>query len=597
MKPSLFSFLGDSLALVNNNNLFLLKITNEPQEYDTTPYIPGSECYELEENQLTIDFGVSQENKNFSFLERHLPNHIVSVTTVFRLHLPGEPISIQFISSQTLILVTNNAILSCKRSTNKNGKEIYDPLMIQTSDGVTDILYNENFLILYNKDQIRYIPNPDKSSLDYSYGQLLACDDIKMMNIKFVCANNNYCVIITTSDEGPGVYILKFEKIDVLIKAAIKSSSIDTKMIGLFLMNQSNPLFAENAYKIAMEKLKSKNKKKINEPAEAASLLSYAFNTGKLSQRKRKKALNEINHLNPKIKRNFIEKTNLKKEEITTEMLSEILLIQPSDVAVMKLIQTRQLKCSVNLPESSILDLYKAIRASVENEHENAKLLFLNIPDSTLTLIDDELLTMISKDLTSSTLVRIGKPEFANNEWDINERKASYFFLHERVQEALEIAGKFLDANWHFSDWPKVPKFCGWIEGSEMVKFVAQCITEYSVLENDVPGSIKNIVKGINFAKTKRYKEALETFGDTIFPLRFLRQFAKTSEDWVKVMQQVEENDIKEAAFHFLIANSPRADYYSAVENCSELSAYSSVFRQLKEADEKLIVLIGASLT
>lgn len=595
-RPS-FSFFGDLLAIVINNNLFILKITNEKQVQESNPYIPGTKCFELVENELVIDIGISQENNNFLFLERHLPEREVSVKIVFQLRPPSETIDVNFISKDTLIILTNDTVLCCKHRT-VNGKEIFDPAVLMNLENITNVLYNSSFLILYNKTNIDFLPNPNKSKLDLTFSELTNCDQVKMLNIKFVCVNENYCVVITTYEDSiPNLYLLKFEDTEKIINVAINSPNLDAKRIGLYLMKESHPLFATATYSLATQLINTwkKDKKRRNSTAlEAGSLFSYSFNTGKLNQKQRKDALSIIMDLQPSSRRVFFERALLKKEEITNEILKDILKFPPS-VAVIKLLQAQKFDCDIKLSDSPESDLFKAIHSSIQNEHEKAKTLFSKLPDNFISLINDDLLSKISNDLSPITLIKIGKPELPNNEWELNERKAAYCFYNNKIKESIQIASFSIGSKWHFNQWPKVPCLCDWVEGDEILQFFACCVSEYDITEENIPKMFESIIKGINFAKSKQYQLALDVLGDNIYPLKFLREFAKEPKDLVIAVQQLKDFEIKEAAFHFLISNSPKSDYYTAVNSYSSSSEFNNIFNQLKDADNKLIGLISLS--
>lgn len=618
----LFSFRGERLALVTKGILFIIKISENEPEKISTPFSTGSNCLKLEENKIVIDFGLSQEGQNILFIERHLPERKISIQITFQLTVPGIPKGVKFLSDKLILFINNEVILGCIRKLTNNGKEIYDPAKLRDSNGDFNQLYNQNYVIFYNNDHLDIIPNPTKSNIDFSNGTIGTMSNVNLPNITNICMDDKRCIITTssknklntrisnsTSDRkeksfssiststsradinSSTLYILDFEDVQKLTDVAIKSPSVEGKMIGIRLLDHNDSHFASTAYEIGFQLLEQSRK------AEAVPFLIEAFNKG--SKENRQAILTEISKFDSKSLQKhrllFVEGAEFKGGEITDTILQDIMKLD-NHLAAIKLIQAHKFESNIQFSNSTEGNLFQAIKASICENHEKAKELFLQIDESHFSTLDDVILQKISKDLKPAVLVRLRKPEFDNDEWSLSERYASFYFMNKIASKAIEYASDDDQTTWHFSQWPTPPKLCNWIKGNEKMQFIACCVSMFNI--SNIPNlkneALSKLIDGINLAKNEQYKNAVDTFGDDIYPIHFLRYFANTSAKWVKILQQFSENEeIHQVATHFLILNSPKGEFYSAIEPIKNLPEFSDVFSKLKSDDNSLIQLLS----
>ena len=619
----LFSFRGERLVLVTKGILFIIKISENAPETISTPFSTGSNCLKLEENRIIIDFGLSQEGQNILFIERHLPERKISIQITFQLTVPGIPKSVKFLSDKLILFINSEVILGCIRKLTNSGKEIYDPAKLRDSNGDFNVLYNQNYVILYNHDHLDIIPNPTKSNIDFSNGSIGTISNVKFANITNICMDEKRCIITTSSQNKANtqsisnnfsndrkeksfasispsssrdganastLYILDFEDVQKLSDVAIKMPSVEGKMIGIRLLDHNDSRFADTAYEIGFQLLEKSRK------GEAVPFLIESFN--KSSKEKRQTILNEISKFGNQLRKHrllFVEGAEFKGEEITDLILQDIMKLD-NRLAAIKLIQAHKFEGNIQFSNSTEGTLFQAIKASICENHEKAKELFLQIDESYLATLDDVILQKISKDLKPAVLVRLRKPEFNNDEWSLNERYASYYFMNKNASKAIEYASDDDETFWHFSQWPTPPELCKWIKGNEKMQFIACCVSMFSITNilNRTNEALSKLIDGISLAKSELYKNAVDTFGDEIYPIQFLCYFANTSAKWVKIIHQFSDNDeIRQAAIHFLILNSPKKEFYDAIEPIKNLPEFADVFAKLYDDDQSLIHLIS----
>lgn len=617
----LFSFRGERLALVTKGILFILKISENAPPTTPPPFSTGANCLKLEEKMLFVDFGLSQEGQNMLFIERHLPERNISIQITFQLTVPGIPKGVKFLSDKLLLLINSEVILGCLRKVSKNGREIYDPAKLRDSNGDFNQIYNQNFVILSNKEHIDIIPNPTKSNIDFSNGTVDAISTINLPNITNICMDEKRCIIITTTNQNKAniainssgnaskdrkekirssnsseefyastLYHLEFEDVQKLSDAAIKAQSVEAKMIGIRLLDHNDPRFADTAYDIGFQLLEKSRK------AEAVPFLIESFNKG--SKEKRQAILDEIYKFDRRLQKHrllFVEGAEFKGGEITDLVLQDIMKLD-NRLAAIKLIQAHKFEGNIQISDSTEGTLFQAIKASMCENHEKAKELFLQIDESLFATLDDIILQKISKDLKPAVLVRLRKPEFDSDEWSHDERYASFYFMDKMASKAIEYASGDDQTTWHFSEWPILPKLCKWVKGNEKVQFIACCVSMFNIsnIPNQTNKTLSKLIDGINLAKNDQFKDAVDIFGDEIYPIHFLRYFANTSAKWVKILQQFPENEeIHQAATHFLINNSPKSEYYSAIDPIKDDPEFSDIFTKLKDDDISLIQLLS----
>jgi hypothetical protein len=219
--------------------------------------------------------------------------------------------------------------------------------------------------------------------------------------------------------------------------------------------------------------------------------------------------------------------------------------------------------------------------------------MFAKLTDfSLLRTLDLDLLQAISIDLTAEILILIGKPELPNNQWTVEERVAACHFRAGRISEVLEVAAANLEANWNFEKWPRVPNLVDWVDGSRMMQFVAGSCSEFEV-NCPAPPCFARLVDGIKLAKAGEFKAAVDLLEDSIYVYDFLRFFANEPSLWAKVVEQIEDEDIRRCGFHFLISASPKPAYVRAVQELPPSQSMVYVASQLARADGDLINIVS----
>lgn len=602
----LFSFKGNRLALITKGVLFIIKILENAPQTNEVPFTTGTNCLKLEENNLYIDFGLSQEYRNMLFIERHLPDRDISIQIVFQLTLPGTPQGIKFLSENLLILITTEVVLGCTRKLTKSGREYFDPARLRDSHGDKFIQYNQNFVFLYNSEHLDIIPNPEKSSIDFSNSTIQELMCIKFQNLLFMCVDEKRCLFAmspeidlqknrlkreSSKDMAPSLgstlYRIDFRDVNDIANEAIKMPSVEAKMIGIRLLDPRSPYFADTAYEIGFQLLKASRK------PESVPFLIKAFNYG--SKEKRKAILQEISNFDRRLTKQrmlFVEGAEFQKDEITEMFLDDIMKLDDR-LSAIKLIQAQKFESTIKVSDNTEGLLFQAIIASLNTDHNKAKELFLKVDDSLIATLDDSTLSKVSKDIKPAVLVRLGKPSFENDIWSLYERLAAFKFMNKMAGEAIEYCAKDSEEQWHFTDWPVVPKLCKWIKGNEKLQFVACCVCEFNI-SNRSNESFTKLIEGINLAKSGEYKRAVDVFGPEIYRINFLKYFAKSTADWIKIMQQFENDDeIHQVSTHFLIENSPQDEYYTSTAPIKDEPEFDSIFEELKEDDIALIKLLS----
>lgn len=586
----LFSFQGDRLALITKDRLFVIKMVSDDfSESETEPFAPGSKCFDLQEQELRVDFGVLHgETRNFLFLARHLPERNIRIQILFQFQPPGHPLNVKFASKDVILLLTSAALLGCVRTRRENGSETYEPSQLNKFNHQNSkVLINRDFTVIHADDNLHFFPSAEKSKFDFGDGTFSALDVIKFRGVRCVIINDEFCVVINSSFENGAIYVLKFKDAEEIARMALQSSKLETRLSGIRVMSQDGPQYAKSTYRLGMELIKTKQKN------TGLSLLIDAFNTNNgLTPDERKKVLAEVMALPQRMKNVFIERAQFKGDEIDDEILSRIATL-PESKAALKLINARRFESMIKFENCAQAPLYMAVSYSIKGDHEQAKVEFARLKDlKTLKSLDLSLLSLISQDLTPQMLVKIGRPELENELWTVDERKAACYYYNEDIEKALSIAAQNLPCEWHFSEWPKVPLLCDWIDGNSMMKFAAGCLTEYDT-KTCVAHAFQKLASAITAAKSSRFRDALEIMGDSIYKFDFLRAFAKTPNLWIAVINQIDDDDIKRYAIHHFIASSPKHEYYEAVSEAIKLPGLAEIAQQLEETDNKLIALVS----
>jgi hypothetical protein len=349
-------------------------------------------------------------------------------------------------------------------------------------------------------------------------------------------------------------------------------------------MDPNDPDFSENTLKVGRELIKG------NQAQRGVMFLTQSFNSA-TSEVDREVILKEIMKLDKRDRSHFVQAAQFKNREIPEEILSEILEL-PESQAAGKLIKARKFDCNCDFGQGQYSLLFRAVSSSMNGYHDQAKMYFRQLTDlSVIRSLDLDLLWTISRDLSPQVLVQIGKPELQNDDWSVSERKASFHFLNGDVSAALEIAAANMQDSWHFEEWPKVPLLLDWVEGGKMMHFAAGIASEYRI-EESFPLVFDTLVKGVSLARNCRFKEALDVLGDDIYVFEFLRHFALASAHWIMAIEQIEDEDIRKCAVHYLISNSPKKDYRRAVAKCPDVPGLRFTVDELNRADLDLMTAV-----
>jgi hypothetical protein len=590
-----FSFLGDRLAIVVQGTLLILQTVAGVATAADEPFSPGSKCFELRET-LVPHFGVTQDNVNAHslFIVRHLPSRPVSVQILYEWRPPCEPKQIAFIPpTNTLLMLTSLGVFACRPGSGEPGTPNYLAEQLSPLQGATQIDFNRDFLMLANSSKLSVFPNPEKAGLQFGDSfQLL--EELAFTDILFIASNAEFCVVVTATASEKGtahkadheeaaIHVLKFKDVNALAQRLSASSDLNARRTGLRLKNPSDGDFANSVYTIGMQLLKTSS----SQISNAVLYLTKAFNSG-LPDSQRQSILEEIRKIRQYArKRHFIQEAVFRGNELSDDFLTSILNLPPPQ-AIRKLIQAKRFDRSGDFGDIPEAVLFNAISASFKSDHDQARVLFQKVPSSLFKLLDDELLSKISGDLTPQILIAIGKPDLENSQWDIAERRAAFHFAQSELISALEIAAQNLDANWHFDEWPVKPTLVDWVDGNEMMRFAAGCYTAFNVPER-APAPFAALAAACTLAKDRRFRQALDKVGSSIYPFEFLRCFAKDPASWAAVIAQVDDPDVQRCAIHYLISFSPKRAYKAIVTRMSTVPGLQEIADDLRENDKILL--------
>jgi hypothetical protein len=593
----IFAFLGDRLAIITQGTLLILQ-TVAGATVLTDPFTPGSKCFELHET-LVPHFGVTQDNVNANslFIVRHLPDRPVNIQILYEWRPPGDPRALSFIPPvNTLLILTSLGVFACRVGSGDPGFPNYLPDQLSSFQGATRIDFNRDFLILAVSSNLSIFPNPEKSGLQFG-DSFEVLEKVTYKNILFIATNVEFCVVVTGSpneqkghqkaDEEAAIYVLKFEDVNALARRLSSAADLSAKRAGLRLKTPSDRDFADQVYTIGLHLLKSPG-----ELANAISYLTKAFNSG-IPEAQRATILAEVLRQRPTAKRSFIREAVFRGDELDDALMRAILALPPAQ-AIRKLIQAKRFDQGGDFGDVPEAALFRAIAASRGGDHAAARPLFASVSPNLLKLLDDELLSAVSDDLSPQTLIAIGRPELANSQWTMEERQAAFHFAGGRLEAALEIAAENLRAEWHFSEWPVRPKLVDWVDGSAMLQFAAGCFTAYNV-GRAVPDAFRHLADACSLAKEGRFGEALAQVRESVYPFDFLRCFAHGPAGWAAVIGQVEDPDLRRCAIHFLIASSPKKVYKAVLPRLS-IPGLSEIADELRATDDELLALTAAAV-
>jgi hypothetical protein len=595
----IFSFLGNRFAIITHGTVLIVRAVSGPRTRADEAFSPGSKCFELHET-LVPWFGVTQDNVNASslFIVRHLPNRPVAIEILFEWRPPGEPIQVQFVSpTNALLLLTTLGVFACRPATPE--ALTYSAMPLSSFHSASQVHSNKNFLILRNNESLYFFPNPEKTALNFD-DSFFELEKITFRNIMFVTNNDDYCVIVTASvaqKAGPkradieeaAVYVLQYEDCQTLTHRLLGSSNLLAQKAGLRLKNLSDPDFPQQLFDVGMRLVKATPP----ELSNGVLALVQAFNS-RISEPQRQSILSEVMKIRRQaVKLAFIREAHFRSEEITADVQKLILSLPPAQ-AIRKLIQSKKFEAVSSPGDIPEARLYTAIGSALRGEHDLARGQFASVPVDLFEILDDDLLSKISDDLMPQVLVAIEKPDLHNGQWSVAERRAACYYNRGELLGALEIAADNIDANWHFSEWPKVPELCDWVEGNEMMQFAAGCCTYHVVVER-VPAVFARIHRAASLAKEGQFKDALEVLGAALYKFEFLRCFAKEPAKWAVIIEQVEDPDVRRCAFHYLIASSPKKSYKSVVGRLTTRPEIRKIADELEAVDLELLKKISGA--
>jgi hypothetical protein len=150
-------------------------------------------------------------------------------------------------------------------------------------------------------------------------------------------------------------------------------------------------------------------------------------------------------------------------------------------------------------------------------------------------------------------------------------------------------AGK-MEEVWHIDDLRKRPRMADWVDDRRMMEFAAGCFAEYEV--KTVPDVFARVAEGVKKAKNGEWAAAPAAVGDSVYRVGFLREFVRATKAWMSVIEQVDDEEVKRCAFHFLIKEAPK--------NCCRPAAdpglgrqYVDVLGELAHADQALVLAVA----
>ena len=592
-KIPLFSFANDLLAISLSNGCFVIKIeeTNEEQNRENAerqlqePFTPGTKCFELGEH-LNIDCLLTNEGKNSLFLLRSLPGRTFIAKTVFNMCPPGEVRVISSLSDNTFVFLTSlsTIVLTLKRTANE--REVFLPSDFTKPMNATRLCFNKDFIILSNDKSVHYVPNPEKCGEHFDVGKVSELDATNFPQVNFVNCNNEYLTIISSPDPvmKADLRILKFNDITNIGHAALKSKDLETRKAAIRLMGISSPAFANSALEIAKQILEGKKR---SAATEAVPFLITAFNmTEKLTKQQRNEVIETVKKLAQEPRKTFMRYANFEAAEIDDEILKYLGELPPS-VYARKLIKSKKFDVKIDPKLSDESFFHQAICKSISGNSIEARQDFLKISNKKLlSYVTEETLQQISNDLPISLLIEIGRPDLETKQWMKEERYAAFEHYQGKISESVSRASSCNEVDkWHFEEWPSKPFLCKWAGPSLAKQFIAGC----SINNNFTPpNDLIPLYESVKLAKEKKYAEGLKKLPTDASPLNYLREFANTPTDWVYVLEQTEDQNIRKVAMHMLIKTSPSTEYREAIKKATHTDILD-LAGSLQETDNELL--------
>jgi hypothetical protein len=581
-KVELVTFLPDRFALVVQDRLFILRLSMQPD--GPAPFTVGSKCFLPD---MSIDFGLSgnRTTRNSMFVVRSPLDPPADLEILQTMMMPGKIRSIRWLPGGFLLVLTSEAIIECVPGDWNNGTSTYLPrslLKFARAASPIDFAFNADFVLPFDQESVRFFPNPERSRFWFADGSFVELGVITLKRIQFVCVNSHYCVVLTNYGPAGSLYVLKFEPTDVLAAAALRSPIPDLQKAGLRLAPASDVV--ATAFSLGLKLLR-------DDTVTAVQYLTEAFNSPAISERQRDTIFEAVMAVTPRSRReHFILHADFRARHITADVVKALRSIKPSRAA-RKLIRASRFDVTADFGDDPEGVLFAAASASLSGDHDRARLMFSGVSDQSLfALIDPEVLRKISTDLRPEVLVVVGHPELPNGEWTVDERIAARHFLEGNMGECLAVAAGKMGEVWHFEQWPKQPRLVDWMDGGPMMEFAAGCLADNDI--NEVPEVFASVAQGVRKAEDGEWAAALAAVGDSVYRIGFLREFVRAAKGWMSVIEQVDDEEVKRCAFHFLIREAPKNGFGPGTD-AGIGRQYVDILGQLAQADQALVLAVA----
>lgn len=581
-KP-LFCFKGNTMSLAIADRIFLIRLENHDDfnSSQALPFTPGTKCFELGD-KLDIDFGLTDEGANALFLVRSLPNHKWVAKTLFNTCLPGDILSIKALSEKSFIFLTKHAVILLSQRGDK-----FIPEQFADPNECHSIAINKDFVILYGEKIVRFVPNPERNEEHIDEGLITALDESRFFGLKKVCTNDEFCALLSCIDEKDDqkadVRILKFEDPISVGLAALKSPELKDRKAAIRLMGAAAPEFARAAFSIGQQMLQAKER-----AVEAVRYLIASFNVpGALSKEERSNVINSIKKLpqSSTARRDFLRFAKFVASEIDEDIIKMMGEDSPC-VLPRKMTEAGKFDFSVDEKSGWEAELHTAILSSLKGDRTKAAQLFSKCANiNNLKIVPREIIEKISIDLPSQILVVMGFTNLKCEQWTNTELEAARkHFLGDFDGSIKDVSQDIKSNSWHYSQWPSNPLLCEWA-GELRAQFVAGCAVK---LEVNSPDSLKWVSDSVKFAKEKNFGEGMKCLKSTASRLNYLRMFATNASDWVSILEQIQDENVREIAMHELQLLSPRIEFYDAIKKTTQQDIVDLSAR-LRQADNELL--------
>lgn len=584
----IFSFYNDMLAIVCADYLFILKIIKGTPQHYTKQFTPGALCYDTKDS-LNIDFGlVEAQVSNFLFITRYLMDHPVSIDIVFRLRAPSLAKDLRFLSSSSLVFLTEQASLLCSIRHRDSDSDNFDPSNLTDKFLATSSAFNSDYLVLSDSQTIQVLPNPVKSKLDISIFTFPVLTSETFSKIQFINMNQDFLIVINTERKVTTLHCYNLTKGDVISEEALKSNDIQTKILGLCLLSHKNVNYSDNCYTIGSNLLENGNQ------SRAFDFFISALNAkSPIYGQKRKSIIEKIISLPRRKSTLFIQQAHFNQNDINDDLLKLIKNL-PIDTCIRKLLRARQYNQVLDETEPHPLTLlYKAVSETSNGNHEIAKEILSKLPLSVYENLDNDILHEISVNLSPISLIKIGRPELPNFVWPYNERALCYSYINGDVKNVVSLASEMDDAKMHLDEWPEKLMDIPWFSGTESGKVCVSAIVKYGPC-SERNGKYSYLLDAVEYALKNDFRKALSFAGDKVNKILFLKFFAKTASAWATVLEQFEDDkEISELAKFSIIQFSPSQDFLNLMKNPPPIEDIDETLNVLEETDQKLLLLIS----